>query len=150
MKEQIKCNVCGSDLTNTETNASVAGMTISISTDRNIHSTEVEFNRVQNMFGQTEFNICYCCLIKAMGVKPKESIPMIPVTSSQIKSVGYRDNTLFIEFTKGSVYSYANVPETFFEALKKAESVGKYFASEIKGKFEFTKTDKVVVNEEIK
>jgi hypothetical protein len=75
---------------------------------------------------------------------------MIPVTSSQIKSVGYASNTLYIEFTKGTVYSYASVPESFFEALKKAESVGKYFGSEIKGKFGFVKTDKLVVNSELK
>ena len=67
------------------------------------------------------------------------AIPMLPVKSSQINSVGWQSDTLFIEFTKGTIYSYKNVPESFFEALKKAESVGKYFASEIKGKFELWK-----------
>jgi hypothetical protein len=79
-----------------------------------------------------------------------KSISMLPVTSSQIKSVGYASNTLYIEFLKGTVYSYASVPESFFEALKKAESVGKYFASEVKGKFDFEKTDRIVTNGELK
>jgi hypothetical protein len=83
-------------------------------------------------------------------LKSKSSIPMLPVKSSQINSVGWQSGTLFIEFNKGTVYSYDRVPESFFEALKKAESVGKYFAAQIKGKFEFEKTDKVVVNNELK
>lgn len=80
------------------------------------------------------------------GIAP---ISMIPVASSQIKSVGYTSDTLYIEFNKGTVYSYDKVPETIFEALKAAESVGKYFGSEIKGKFDYAKTDRIVTNGEL-
>ena len=79
-----------------------------------------------------------------------KGISMIPVTSSQIKSVGYASNTLYIEFTKGGVYTYNNVPQQTFDALRSAESVGKYFASNIKGKYEYSKIDKLVTNGKLK
>ena len=66
--------------------------------------------------------------------KPK----MIPVTSSQIKSVGYKDSTLYIEFMKAT-YSYKGVPESLFLSLRFAKSPGSFFSSEIKGKYEYEK-----------
>jgi hypothetical protein len=83
-------------------------------------------------------------------LKLNSSIPMLPVTSSQIKSVGFKDNTLYVEFNKGDVYSYANVPDGLFVNLRFAESVGKFFASEVKGKYDYVKTDRVVTNGELK
>jgi hypothetical protein len=77
-------------------------------------------------------------------------ISMLPVTSSQIKSIGYAGSTLYIEFNKGTVYAYSDVPESFFEALKASESKGIYFGKEIKGKFDYAKTDRIVVNNELK
>jgi hypothetical protein len=77
-------------------------------------------------------------------------VRMLPVTSSQIKSVGYASNTLYIEFLKGAVYSYDKVPEDVYNVLLLAKSVGKYFASDIKGKFDYGKTDKIVTNGELK
>jgi hypothetical protein len=78
------------------------------------------------------------------------AIPMLPVTSSQIKSIGFKDNTLYVEFNKGDVYSYKDVPDGLFVNLRFAESVGKFFASEVKGKYDYVKTDKKVVEGELK
>jgi hypothetical protein len=79
-----------------------------------------------------------------------KGIPMLPVTSSQIKSVGFKDNTLYVEFNTGDVYSYKDVPDGLFVNLRFAESVGKFFASEVKGKYDYVKTDKKVVERELK
>lgn len=75
-----------------------------------------------------------------------KGIEMIPVTSSQIKSVGYKDNTLYIEFLKGTVYTYNNVPKSVVEDFLKFNSKGKFFTMAIKGKYEYSKIDKLVTN----
>lgn len=67
---------------------------------------------------------------------PRLNIPMQPVTSQQVKAVGYdsASKTLAVSFTKGSeaVYQYPNVePETYAE-LMAAESIGSYFGKHIK------------------
>jgi len=148
--EEIKCDSCGTVLTNPITYTTITGMHISIFIDKGLNSTEIEYNRVMEMFGKSDFDICYCCLIKAMGIKPKEKVPMTLITSSQIKSVGFKDNTLYIEFNKGTVYTYSDVPKLCFKLMLKVENPGKYFSEYIKGKYDFIKTDKIVTNNEIK
>lgn len=72
-----------------------------------------------------------------------KEIKMIPVKSSQIKSVGYdaEANVLYLEFTNGVVYLYSSVPVKVYETLLiPTMSVGKYFYQEIKGKFEYKRT----------
>jgi len=65
----------------------------------------------------------------------------IPVSSSNIASVGYDANssTLEIEFNNGAVYQYFDVNENIYEELIAAESVGGYLASNIKGRFRYSK-----------
>jgi hypothetical protein len=56
-----------------------------------------------------------------------------PVTSSTIKSIGYADGEMHIEFSNGRVYSYAGPKvEAHFQALLAAESVGKHFAAHVR------------------
>lgn len=84
-----------------------------------------------------------------------KKIKMIPVESSQIKSVGFDGpgetnatysktyGTLLIEFLNGSVYEYLNVEISVFNVLvapTMAASIGKYFATEIKGKYNYVKS----------
>lgn len=57
------------------------------------------------------------------------------VDSSNIKSVGYLNNNLLVEYHSGDVYSYHNVPISLYEKLITAESVGRFINSEIKGKY---------------
>lgn len=63
----------------------------------------------------------------------------IPVESSDIKSVGYdpRTQILEIEFHSGGVYDYYAVPASVHQALIQAESKGKHFHANVKGKFAF-------------
>ena len=58
---------------------------------------------------------------------------MIPVVSSNIKSIGYEDNTLYVCFNSGSTYKYLNVPKSVYDALMSASSHGGYLAAHIKG-----------------
>jgi hypothetical protein len=64
------------------------------------------------------------------------AIPMSPVTSSQIKAVGYSEEhqTLAIQFKHGAgaLYQYPNVSKETCEAFVTAESIGKYFGEHIK------------------
>ena len=64
-------------------------------------------------------------------------IPRIPVASSMINSIGYdsETQTLDVEFNNGSVYSYGGVPQSEYDGMINAQSVGKYFVSNIKNTY---------------
>lgn len=70
-----------------------------------------------------------------------------PVTSSQLAECGYdaEAKVLGIKFVGGGTYHYSNVPQETFDALMRAESVGKYFGSNIRGKFAYDKQPDVPV-----
>ena len=50
-----------------------------------------------------------------------------PVYSSDIRSIGYENGTLEIEFNSGGVYQYYNVPSSIAQGLLYAQSHGRYF-----------------------
>lgn len=66
-----------------------------------------------------------------------------PVKSSQIASVGYDSatQTMEVKFVRGGHYSYSGVTPDDHAALMSAESVGKHFASAVRGKFEHKRLD---------
>jgi hypothetical protein len=57
-----------------------------------------------------------------------------PVVSSNILSIRYDGDskTLEIEFNKGGVYQYYDVPLAEYEGLMSAESIGSYFYHNIR------------------
>lgn len=61
-------------------------------------------------------------------------IAMQPVASSMIAAVGYDDEKqqLVVQFNNGREYKYGGVPASEFNALVAAQSVGQYFAANIK------------------
>ena len=61
--------------------------------------------------------------------------------SSNIKSVGYEGDskTLLVEFKNGSKYVYEDVPAELFEAFGKADSAGKFFFLNVRGKYKFSR-----------
>jgi len=64
-----------------------------------------------------------------------KQISMHTVSSSQIKSIGYDEETqiLYIEFQNGIVYQYINFPKEKFDAmLIPTISIGQYFQKEIR------------------
>ena len=93
---------------------------------------------------------------------------MIPVESSQVRSVGFEIKEIVedfldgkrqevgelrVQFSGGSIYKYDSVPKELFEQFLLSESKGKFFGENIKNnpeKFPFEKirgTDKEVAKE---
>lgn len=62
---------------------------------------------------------------------------MIPVSSSNILSIGYEDGTLHVCFKPNRLYAYFNVPESVYQELMAAPSHGKYLASHVKGVYSY-------------
>lgn len=62
-----------------------------------------------------------------------------PVESASLASIGYDSTTqaLEIEFKRGTVYRYLNVPIAVFEALLSAESKGTFLNTSIKDAYPF-------------
>lgn len=65
----------------------------------------------------------------------------IPVSSSNIASIGYdqETQTLQVEFIKGSIYQYFDVPQAVYEEFINAESKGRYLAQQIKGNYRYAR-----------
>lgn len=63
------------------------------------------------------------------------------VSSSNVASVGYDPNTLTleVEFKDGSVYQYFDVPETVYQELRRASSVGQFMHANIRNNYRYTK-----------
>lgn len=61
--------------------------------------------------------------------------------SSQIKSWGYNRETqvLVIEFQKGGLYKYTDVPTNVIQDFQDADSLGGFLNIFIKGKYSFEK-----------
>jgi hypothetical protein len=66
------------------------------------------------------------------------------VESTNLASVGYNQKAcvLEVEFQSGSVYRYRDVPRNAYEALMRAESKGRYFSRQIRGRYEFRRVDR--------
>lgn len=60
---------------------------------------------------------------------------LVKVQSSNIEAMGHSDNRLWVRFAGGGLYSYADVPRALYEEGLKAESIGRWFHSTVKGRF---------------
>lgn len=63
----------------------------------------------------------------------RHQIERFKVDSSNIASIGYDGGILVVEFTNGHLYAYA-VDQATFEAFAAAESKGRHFNQQIRGK----------------
>jgi len=65
-----------------------------------------------------------------------------PVTSTNVIAVGYDPNTLTleVEFKDGAVYQYFDVPETVYQELMRAGSIGQFMHANIRNNYRYTKT----------
>ena len=83
----------------------------------------------------------------APEMAPAEAMPaaeeaMQQVESTLIKEVAYDEATQVLTLVMGDKnekYAYKSVPKDIYDGLMAAESKGKYFLENIKGKFEFEK-----------
>ena len=64
-------------------------------------------------------------------------ITMTPVTSSNIKAVGYEavTGTMRVQFSAGAMWDYVGVPVSLFDEFMASSSKGRFFAMGIKGVF---------------
>lgn len=60
------------------------------------------------------------------------------LASTNVKTVGFKDGTLFVQFQRGPVYRYEAVPEATYEGLVNAESAGQFLHANIKGRYPAT------------
>ena len=59
--------------------------------------------------------------------------------SSTIKDVMWIEGHLIVTFKTGAVYQYADVPEQVYSDFLAADSLGKFFTTNVKPKYEGTK-----------
>ena len=65
------------------------------------------------------------------------SIPMQEIQSSNVKSIGYDEETktLAVEFKNGATYHYDGVPKDEWETARTADSFGTHFHANIKNRY---------------
>jgi hypothetical protein len=75
------------------------------------------------------------------GASPREESPIARtiVASTSIASVGYDPvaGVLEVEFRSGAIYRYLAVPMHIHRELMSAESKGRYFSQQIRGRYRF-------------
>lgn len=76
-------------------------------------------------------------LTDSASIRDVIAFPLLKHTSNVIKSFDYdgATQTLRVEFNNGSVYKYRDVPESVYQELKIAPSVGQYFNTHIREKY---------------
>lgn len=65
------------------------------------------------------------------------SLPnLTPVKSSNVAAIAHRGDRLFVKFNGGNaVYEYEGVSAQIHEDMLKSDSIGRFFAHNVKGKF---------------
>jgi hypothetical protein len=73
----------------------------------------------------------------------EESIPMLPINSSMATAVGYDGgkNILQVEFHNGAVYQYSDIDQDTWQDLHQADSIGKFFNENVRGKYQYERVD---------
>lgn len=61
------------------------------------------------------------------------------VESSNIESVGWENNTLYVKYLSGGYYAYQNVPKEVYDNFCAAESKGRFMNAEVKNKYNYTR-----------
>jgi hypothetical protein len=61
------------------------------------------------------------------------------VPSSNLRSIGYdaKEHILEVEFVRGAVYQYFDVPPSEYQALMNADSHGRYFNANIRDDYDY-------------
>lgn len=57
------------------------------------------------------------------------------VNSSNVRSVGYANGVLEVEFHGGGIYPYVGVPESVFDAFMTSSSKGQFVHQHVKNRY---------------
>lgn len=70
-------------------------------------------------------------------------VDMIPVSSSNVASVGYdlANQIMYVRFLAGTLYIYKNVNQAEFDGLLNAPSVGSYLHRNIKNVYPYERVE---------
>lgn len=73
-------------------------------------------------------------------------IRMIAVESSMVHSIGYDPDTkrLRVKFKDGGLYAYTGVPQSVYDKLMDAQSIGKFMRANVIGVYEAYKITEVL------
>jgi lysyl-tRNA synthetase class 2 len=76
-------------------------------------------------------------LTDSASIRDVIAFPLLKNTSNVIKSFDYdgTTQTLRVEFNNGSVYKYHDLPDSVYQELKIAPSIGQYFNTHIREKY---------------
>lgn len=66
-------------------------------------------------------------------------LEMIEVESSNVKSIGWLDNNLYVEYKSGTKYLYENVDKDIYLKLLGSKSRGQFMNEQIKNKYSYKK-----------
>ena len=68
----------------------------------------------------------------------------VTLKSSNVAAARYleEEKILEVRFTNGAEYQYLDVPKELFESLQEAESVGRFFGENLRGKYESKRKEK--------
>lgn len=67
------------------------------------------------------------------------NLVLTKVESSNIDSVGWEADMLYVKYISGGYYVYQNVPKGVFDAFCEASSKGRFINTEIKNKYSYTR-----------
>ncbi len=70
-------------------------------------------------------------------------VTMVPVSSSNVQSIGYDENTmaLYVNFLNNALYIYKNVPKLEYDELLRAPSIGSYLHRNIKAQYPYERIE---------
>lgn len=86
----------------------------------------------------------FCTLLSAAGAADPAIVSRIkrePVISTNVASIGYSRHlrVLEIEFTRGAIYRFLEVPRSVYGGLMASDSKGHFIAENIRGKYRFVR-----------
>jgi len=61
----------------------------------------------------------------------------IPVSSSDVREIGYENSILEVHFHSGGIYRYLHVPEMVYNSFLAASSKGTFVHQHLKDKYAF-------------
>ena len=76
-------------------------------------------------------------MVMTLTLQKDNIMNMIPVNSSAISFIGYDNSSMKmkITFKQGKTYNYCNVPQSIYSSFKNASSIGRYYDSYIKDRY---------------